>query len=146
MRTGICTFVMYCVYKSKRKFHLRTHILHKHTDEYNFPCSMCDKKYKIKQTFQKFHIRTKHKEQEMSCDMLTHKNNICTISKKTFAKKSNLTRHQVIHQRVQVDNRYKFNYCGKSFKEKANFTRHIRIKHQKQQPINCDVCNKIFFS
>ena len=107
---------------------------------------MLRQEYNIKQTFQKFHICTKHKEQEMSCEMLTHKNNICTISKKTFAKKSNLTRHQVIHQRVQVDNRYKFNYCAKSFKEKANLTRHIRIKHQKQQPINCDICNKIFFS
>ena len=61
--------------------------------QYKFSCSICDKKFKQKQTAQR-HERTVHGD-------VSHKCEICNIS---FNQLSNLTRHIITHKKRPLEN------------------------------------------
>ena len=120
--------------------------MNKHTNDYNFPCSMCDKKYKVRQSL-KQHIRLKHEEQQVRCDicwkicrntidLAWHKRQMhdksgfeCHICKFRFKSQNILEKHKFTHQN------HICTICKKMFTRKSHVTRH-QVIHQRVQVDN----------
>uniref|UniRef100_A0A3Q2E3Q5 C2H2-type domain-containing protein n=1 Tax=Cyprinodon variegatus TaxID=28743 RepID=A0A3Q2E3Q5_CYPVA len=64
----------------------------------------------------------------------------CAFCNKKFTKRSNLTSHMRIHT---GDKPFSCTICNKNFTEKGNLTAHIRI-HTGEKPFSCIICNKNF--
>ncbi|XP_058028170.1 zinc finger and SCAN domain-containing protein 31-like isoform X1 [Ahaetulla prasina] len=64
----------------------------------------------------------------------------CSLCRKEFRRKRNLTAHQKTHTGERP---YGCSQCGKSFSEKAKLIRHERV-HTGEKPYSCPACPKSF--
>ena len=64
----------------------------------------------------------------------------CDICKNTFSKRSSLTRHKRVHTGEKP---YECDYCKKAFTNSSHLTLHKRI-HTGEKPYECELCQKSF--
>ncbi|XP_077374507.1 uncharacterized protein LOC144017119 [Festucalex cinctus] len=65
----------------------------------------------------------------------------CPQCSKTFARKSSLKKHMMIHKGEKP---YICSFCGKGFSQKVNMITHIR-RHTGEKPYTCSMCDKSFY-
>ncbi|XP_053620798.1 zinc finger protein 675-like [Plodia interpunctella] len=65
---------------------------------------------------------------------------VCTICSKGFYKKSNLTEHTLIHNKVK---KLTCEQCGENFFYKKTLTDHLRL-HTGEKPFKCEICKNCF--
>lgn len=124
-----------------------------------FPCTICDKAFKLAQHL-KSHIKLVHSgEKSIQCTicgrLFNHPGNFrkhlrthsgdrpfqCKICNKSFGQSSNYT----AHQRVHMDEKpFKCTECDRSFIQKLNLTNHMRTAHSNAEQLKCTECDQTF--
>ncbi|KAG5669480.1 hypothetical protein PVAND_017367 [Polypedilum vanderplanki] len=98
-------------------------VVHSKTDEKNFQCQICDKKFKLNEVLQK-HVRTHNKQ----CQ--------CKICGRKFANISELNEHMKYH-----DGQFRCKICYKNFTTKSNLKTHLKIHdHFREKQFKCQYC------
>ena len=138
---------------------LQAHFVRKHTEEYNFSCEHCGKKFKIKGDLTT-HTRLHHLESPTVCDVCgkPYKNSLslyvhqkyahykasfeCQFCKRRMVTQENLDQHIAI-MHTQRENLV-CEECGKNFTKKVNLQRHFINVHTDIKSFVCPVCNRAF--
>jgi len=147
-----CFACSYCSRKFSNRGNLKVHIqAHKeqsHRDENTFVCKLCNISFERKIQLilhEKRHVKCKicHrtfaendllKEHEKSCIYKCHS---CT---KSFATRSRLTAHEMVHNNERV---HVCTVCNQAFKTRQHLKRH-ELSHADDTPFTCNVCHKGF--
>lgn len=145
-----------CDFKAKTKPYLKIHFIRKHTDEYNYECLHCGKKFKVQSDFTT-HLKD-HETEACVCDicgsfypkrsslyfhtLYKHKLKVkeyeCVTCKKKFKSQKNLNAHKESHKVKYVCDK-----CGVEFKFKQGLANHLR-RHSGEKSCLCPVCGKTF--
>ncbi|KAH0566638.1 hypothetical protein KQX54_002764 [Cotesia glomerata] len=145
-----------CDFKAKTKPYLKVHFIRKHTDDYNYECSHCGKKFKVQSDFTT-HLKD-HDTEACVCDicgsfypkrsslyfhtLYKHKLKVkeyeCVTCKKKFKSQKNLNAHKESHKVKYVCEK-----CGVEFKFKQGLANHLR-RHSGEKSCLCPVCGKTF--
>ncbi|XP_022833980.1 uncharacterized protein LOC111361803 [Spodoptera litura] len=152
----------HCDYACRDTSTIRRHIERHLGISKDFPCSLCNKIFKRKDTLQ-FHLDEVHFELDPRkypcehCDKVFKTKNTLNVHNNTVHKKSNrvnceicgveVTKNNVLaHLRRHVNLRpYKCNYdnCRRRFKDKGDLKKHILI-HYPDRQYSCTYCNRKF--
>jgi uncharacterized Zn-finger protein len=124
----ICNYEA-CNKAFKSRIGLKEHIARLHTEEFNFTCDICDKKFLLRSYF-RAHQKIHSKVRNFSCSMC----------EKTFKTKHHLVNHENFHYGIKL---FVCDICQKSFTTKTNLDIHAK-SHTQQEQYECDVCNKLF--
>lgn len=147
-----------CGFVCRSKHSLQSHFTRKHTDNYEYQCNFCSKKFKVKGDLTN-HIRFHHKEKPIKCDvcgklclnsgsLYVHQKWAhykpkyeCHICKRRMVTQENLDQHLL----TQHEKRDKIvcAECGKTFSKKDSFKRHM-VVHTGCKPHSCMICSKPF--
>ncbi|XP_026323791.1 RE1-silencing transcription factor-like isoform X2 [Hyposmocoma kahamanoa] len=110
---------------------------HSNTGDRPFPCSLCDKRFRLNCTLDR-HLAVVHRNRrEFSCEYCPER----------FSTVSKLTRHVRSHAGERP---YPCKYCDKAFTKSHHYTRHVRVKHPNQEPsieleqYPCEQCSDTF--
>ena len=145
-----------CDYQAKSKTILKKHKIYRHSDVYEFPCHLCNHKFKT-QARLKYHVKD-HATGPCVCDVCgvvystrkslanhcydkhttTVRNYPCDLCKKRFVSQENLERHRKLHEI-----KYACRRCGREFKNQDHLTRHVQ-NHSSERSHPCPVCGKSF--
>ncbi|XP_043273993.1 zinc finger protein 570-like isoform X9 [Venturia canescens] len=145
-----------CDFKARTKPYLKIHHIRKHTDDYNFTCQECGKRFKVQSDYTT-HMKD-HDMESCVCDICgssytsksslyfhkhyKHKTKVkefeCQICKKRFKSQKNLNTHAELHKM-----KYVCEQCGMEFKSKYGLTKHLRT-HSGEKSYLCAICGKTF--
>lgn len=64
----------------------------------------------------------------------------CDSCEKMFSSKANLDRHAILHNKKTIV----CNSCDTKFSGISELNNHIKLKHEQQEKLKCDLCDKIF--
>ncbi|CAH0394205.1 unnamed protein product [Bemisia tabaci] len=110
---------------------LRAHVFH-HTGENGFTCDYCGKAFNRKSRLD-LHVKYIHEgAKPFVCEE--------TDCQRTFVRKEDLARHQVLHSGVKA---HRCPICDKSFAMKSSLKIHL-LTHTKEPPRSCDECGRAF--
>lgn len=145
-----------CDYRARSKHYLKTHEIRKHTNEYNFECDFCGKRFKMKSDL-KFHLGTHGTSQHM-CDAcgrmypsqdslykhrrVVHINEYkfqCEVCNQKLLTQENLNSHMESHKSM-----HSCDECDLKFTKKYYVTRHKKRVHRVEKSNRCPVCQKSF--
>ncbi|XP_058798727.1 zinc finger protein 665-like isoform X4 [Phymastichus coffea] len=119
-----------CPYTNKNRYELKVHVIRKHSNEYNYECEQCGKKYKIKGDLTN-HIRFQHREQPIICD----------VCGKTCGNSNSLYVHQKFaHYKAE----FECHICHRRMVSQANLDEHVLKQHEQRQDAICEECGKTF--
>lgn len=113
----------------RSKIGLKEHVA-RHKGEFNFSCTICDKKFLLHSYFlahQKIHSNVK--------------NFACNMCSKTFKSKQNLINHENYHYGLKLFN---CETCQKQFTTKSNLDFHMKTTHTEVGQYECEDCHKFF--
>ncbi|KAJ8675113.1 hypothetical protein QAD02_010899 [Eretmocerus hayati] len=148
----------YCDYITKNKHVLKVHVIRKHTDQWNFECDQCGKKFKVKADLTN-HMRFQHKEQPIMCDVCgkqCRNSNLlylhqkfahykpefeCPVCHRRMVSQANLDEH--ILKQHETTQESVCEECGKTFKKLARLKVHMRV-HTGLKPYTCKICLRAF--
>lgn len=82
-------FCDYCDYQTTRNDHLKIHNIRKHTDNYNFNCEHCGKKFKLQSDY-RYHLQDHNKD---SC--------MCDICGMSYSSRGSLYNHKQIKHKTK---------------------------------------------
>ncbi|CAJ1082906.1 zinc finger protein 180-like [Xyrichtys novacula] len=99
------------------------------TEEKQYSCHICDKRYSSKKCLQKHTIR--HSEE---------KSYSCSVCKRSFNWRGEYVRHMRTHTGEKP---YSCSVCGKRFSLNGNLTQHFAV-HTGEKPFSCSVCGHKF--
>uniref|UniRef100_A0ABD2WR22 C2H2-type domain-containing protein n=1 Tax=Trichogramma kaykai TaxID=54128 RepID=A0ABD2WR22_9HYME len=120
----------HCSYVNKNKYEMKVHVIRKHSNEYNYSCEICGKKYKIKGDLTN-HTRFTHLEQPVICDVC---GKVCQNSNALY-----------VHQKFA---HYKAEFecptCHRRMVSQANLDDHILKQHEQREDVVCEECGKQF--
>lgn len=119
-----------CEYKNKNKYELKIHITRKHTDDYNFSCIKCNKKFKVKGDLTN-HMRFSHREQPVICD----------VCGKSCLNSNSLYVHQKF---AHYKAKFECNLCKRRMVSQENLDEHKLRQHEKRENVVCEECGKSF--
>uniref|UniRef100_A0A4W2DPS1 Zinc finger protein n=1 Tax=Bos indicus x Bos taurus TaxID=30522 RepID=A0A4W2DPS1_BOBOX len=118
--------------------HLQT--LHqKPTEEKEYKCKSCGKKFPVKQALQRHVLQCSAKSSLKDSSRSFQ----CSVCNTSFSSASSFEQHQ---ETCQGDARFvcKADSCGKRLKSKEALRRHQENVHTEKRPYNCEICNKSF--
>ena len=131
----------YCDKTFTCSYYLKRHIVC-HTQEHNFPCDECDKKFRHRASL------LKHKKMHQGIVYTCH------LCGKVYAYPDGLNEH--IKEKhlnpngyIKPEDREKTavcDHCGKAYHHNSDLTRHKIVKHTKEFPLKCDKCGLGFLS
>lgn len=155
INTGITHCCAECDYKTKFKSSLKNHYIRKHTNNYDFSCEQCGKRFKMEWDL-KFHLST-HNAPEHMCDicgglykskylLVKHRRTVhlneykyrCTFCSNRFLLQENLDIHVLQHNQ-----NYQCGVCDKIFKSKKYLSNHVAT-HTTMRPHKCSICSRGF--
>ncbi|XP_041471561.1 zinc finger protein 585B-like [Lytechinus variegatus] len=113
----------YCHKKFFRKTHLQEHIMI-HTGERPFKCAYCGKGFITKCNFKR------HTCKNPETGQISQKYYECSSCPSKFSRKADLQEHVMIHTGNRL---YLCDKCGKGFRTKCNFKKHICRIPEKEQ-------------
>ncbi|XP_045778380.1 zinc finger protein 32-like isoform X3 [Maniola jurtina] len=117
-----------CGKKFAQPGNLKIHLI-RHTGIKNYACTMCEMRFYIKADLVK-HMRSHSAEKPFSCQMCD----------KTFKSRS----FQAIHMRTHTGERpYACDLCPKKFMARKDLRNH-RMIHTGEKPHKCQLCNQAF--
>ncbi|CAL7933993.1 unnamed protein product [Xylocopa violacea] len=145
-----------CDFKARTKPYLKIHYIRKHTEDYNYKCEQCGKKFKVQSDYTT-HVKD-HDTESCVCDICgsrypsksslyfhkhyKHKTKVkkfqCQTCKKKFKTQKNLETHMELHKI-----KYVCEQCGMEFKTKYGLTKHLRT-HSGEKSYLCAICGKTF--
>ncbi|ESN91815.1 hypothetical protein HELRODRAFT_133378, partial [Helobdella robusta] len=117
-----------CSIGFKERYHLKKHILFKHTDEAKEECRVCGKRFKDS-TAVRAHERTHSTERPYSCMR-------CSKSFKTS--------ESTTATAATIDRPFRCDTCRVSFKLKVHLKKHCLYRHSTDYPCECTFCGKKF--
>ncbi|XP_025073774.1 zinc finger protein 41-like [Pogonomyrmex barbatus] len=119
-----------CGFVCRSKHSLQSHFTRKHTDKYEYQCSFCSKKFKVKGDLTN-HIRFHHKEKPVKCDVC---GKLCLNSGSLY-----------VHQKwAHYKPKYECHICKRRMVTQANLDQHLLSQHEKRDKIVCAECGKTF--
>ncbi|XP_055611721.1 oocyte zinc finger protein XlCOF22-like [Uranotaenia lowii] len=127
-----------CHKKYVTKSTLKHHHLETHTDERNFACLSCDKKFLLKSRLD-YHTAIHHTEPTLECD-------ICS---KLFSTENRLKIHRRTHMEALPEEErivFECNQCGKKYSRKYQLTKHQADVHNTDRPFKCPICGEGFIN
>lgn len=119
--------------KASFEYHVRT----KHTKEYPFECTKCDKKFVTKMALKNHDIGV-HNDNRFIFS--------CEICNKTFKTKIYLKSHQKSHEiPLEQRKRFKCTICDAALTTKRSLQHHM-ITHSGETPYECEICKNRYNS
>ncbi|ELU03123.1 hypothetical protein CAPTEDRAFT_34004, partial [Capitella teleta] len=148
-----------CCIGFKERYHLKKHMLFKHSNELKEECRVCGKKFKDS-TAVRAHERIHSDVRPYACrrcgktfktsECLWHHENrsktckkrfLCIKCSKQFASYTAFDKHMVTHSELRP---YKCQVCDIGFKLKVHLKKHNLYRHSSEYPCECSICGKKF--
>ncbi|KAJ8675110.1 hypothetical protein QAD02_010896 [Eretmocerus hayati] len=120
-----------CSYVTVKKAGLKLHKIRKHTEGPQYPCELCNKKYRIESDLTN-HMRHVHGNSKPV---------MCDLCGKQCRDRLLLNLHQrYYHFKPQ----FKCHLCRTSLMTQANLDEHIQKQHENKQGVVCEECGRTF--
>ncbi|XP_055849283.1 zinc finger protein 665 [Episyrphus balteatus] len=113
------------------KIHKRTHFEQRRQANRNLICDKCAKSFASRTSL------NDHTRSNCGKDPLYR----CEICDKKFSTAGILKTHSLLHK---DETPYACDKCGKTFKIKAQYKTHIKMKHTDYKPFKCELCPKAY--
>lgn len=119
-----------CGFTCRSKHSLQSHFIRKHTDKYEYQCTFCSKKFKVKGDLTN-HVRFHHKEKPVKCDVC---GKMCQNSSSLY-----------VHQKwAHFKPKFECHICHRRMVTQENLDQHLKTQHEKRDKIVCAECGKTF--